>query len=394
MNIQGSPLEKSITSLLEYCRGENWSGYDPYDGLKSRLLLHLPLMKSKVFRLVVTQTIKRSPINFRALLRIPKGESPKACALFCSALIRLSGNGFVKAESLIRPRLDQLMALRSSGYDFTCWGYDFDWQGRSFLLPKFEPNIICTTFGGNALLDAYEKYGEKKHLDAAASAGDFLLHGLRMTREGEGVCLSYTPYDQERIHNANLLGAALLARLFHLTGNTAFRDTATKAMRFSIDKQRADGSWPYGETKTQSWIDNFHTGYNLVALKRISDFLGDPSIAGPLRKGLRFYIERFFTSHGIPKYYASSVWPIDIHSVAQSLVTLCELHALDERTLPLARKVCTWAMENMQNERGDFIYQKTHTRVNRISYMRWSQAWMLYALSIFSGSEAAGNGDS
>ena len=376
-------VEKATVALLEYCKRENWAGYDPYDGLNSRIFGALPLSKSRTFRLIITQAMKRLPVNLRPFLLVPKGESPKACALFCCSLIRLSDIGILKDDSVVSIRLEKLIKLRSKGYQHYCWGYNFDWQSRGFFLPKFEPNIIYTTFAGNALLDAFEKYGEQKFLDAASSAGELLINGLNLTYENGGLCFSYTPWDQAKVHNANLLGAAFLGRMSGLTGRKKFRDIAERAVRFSLSKQSADGSWPYGEGKTQGWIDNFHTGYNLVALKRLSGVLNDETVDDAISRGLEFYVNNFFTADGAPKYYHNRVWPVDIHSVAQSILTLCELAALYKGAIPLAAKVCQWALANMQSKEGYFYYQKTRFYENRISYIRWSQACMLYALAVF-----------
>jgi hypothetical protein len=53
----------------------------------------------------------------------------------------------------------------------------------------------------------------------------------------------------------------------------------------------------------------------------------------------------------------------------------------DESNVNLAHKVYQWAMENMRDDAGYFYYQIQPLYKNRISYMRWSQAWMLLALS-------------
>ncbi len=378
-------VKNVILGLLKYCITENWAGYDPYDALNSRLFAVLPLSKSRLFRLMLTQVMKRSPINLRPLFLIPKEENPKACALFCSSLIRLSNIGVVTDDSLVISRLSRLIELRSTGYTYFGWGYNFDWQSRGFLLPKFTPNIICTTFSGNALLDAYVKYGKTEYLETAVSAGKFIINGLNITQHEDTVCFSYTPIDHSHIHNANLLGAAFLGRLFSLTRERIFYEIAEKAARFSINKQNGDGSWPYGENKAQSWIDNFHTGYNLVALNALKNIMKDSSVSESLLKGYKFYIKNFFTLDGIAKYYHDRVWPVDIHSVAQSLITLCECSDLHESTPLLVKKIFYWSIENLKSDKGYFFYQKTRLSSNKISYMRWAQAWMLYALSILIG---------
>ncbi len=77
-----------------------------------------------------------------------------------------------------------------------CWGYNFDWQNRYNFIPKFSPNIIATTFAGNALLDAYEFNNEHRCFDMALSAGEFILNGLNRTERGDTLCFSYTPSRQ------------------------------------------------------------------------------------------------------------------------------------------------------------------------------------------------------
>jgi hypothetical protein len=46
--------------LMEYCRAEGWAGYDPYDGLSSRLTGASPFSRNWLFRLAVTQVMKRA----------------------------------------------------------------------------------------------------------------------------------------------------------------------------------------------------------------------------------------------------------------------------------------------------------------------------------------------
>jgi hypothetical protein len=374
-------VESTIKSLLNYCAREDWSGYDPYDALNSRFFNALPLSKSKAARIAITQALKRCPINLRRPLLVSKGENPKACALFTSALVRLSRSGILENDSAVLERVKRLMELRSDGYPYVCWGYNFDWQNRVSLLPKYTPNIICTTFGGNALLDAYEKFADRRFLEAATSAGEFIVNGLNVTEEGDGLCFSYTPLDRDQVHNANLLGAAFIGRLSQINGNSRFGLMAERAVRYTLSRQRPDGSWPYGEGKTQRWIDNFHTGYNLVALLKFSQMNRIKELPDFISKGFRFYILNFFTPDGSPKYFHDRVWPIDIHSVAQSIVTLCEFSDFHRDALPLAEKVFQCALLTMRSEKGYFYYQKMRFLKNKISYMRWSQAWMLYALA-------------
>ena len=50
---------------------------------------------------------------------------------------------------------------------------------------------------------------------------------------------------------------------------------------------------------------------------------------------------------------------------------------------PLLDKVLNWTIDNMQDKDGYFYYQINKYFSSKISYMRWAQAWMFYALSTY-----------
>src|SRR5579863_10283135 len=91
-----SDLKNTTLSLLNYCRQNGWAGYEPYDALNSRLFETVPFLDAWLPRLVVTQTLKRSPINIRPLLQISPTQNPKALGLFLSSLVLLGRAGAVE----------------------------------------------------------------------------------------------------------------------------------------------------------------------------------------------------------------------------------------------------------------------------------------------------------
>lgn len=377
---EAATLRGAAQSLLAYCRQSHWGGHDPYDALNGRILQRLGLLSCYAPRLAFTQLLKRAPLNLRGLLRVPCEQNPKGIAVFLAAHVRLFRSGMV-SEAEVRSLATRLLELRSVNQPHSCWGYNFPWQTRTYLVPRYTPNIICTTFAANALLDAYDQFGDPAWLEAAQSSGVFLLEGLNLTREGETLCFSYTPLDRGAIHNASLLGAALLARLHTYQPRHSHASHALAATRYSLVRQRTDGSWPYGEGTKQQWIDSFHTGYNLMALELARQCLGFAECEPAIRKGYQFYLNHFFAPGGVAKYFHNHTWPVDIHSIAQALITLCSLKEYDPRSLPLAQEVCGWALREMRSPEGWFYYQKWPWFTNRINYMRWSQSWMLLALA-------------
>ena len=72
------------------------------------------------------------------------------------------------------------------------------------------------------------------------------------------------------MYNASLLGAKLLSIGYKYTKNKLWYNLSEKATKTIINKQENDGSWIYGEHKVQSWKDNFHTGFNLECIWKVS----------------------------------------------------------------------------------------------------------------------------
>jgi hypothetical protein len=64
------------------------------------------------------------------------------------------------------------------------------------------------------------------------------------------------------------------------------------------------------------------------------------------------------------------------------LVTLSRLHLLEAHK-EIADKVIDWAIKNMQDKKGSFYCPLTKGKSSKISYMRWSNAFMFNALSYY-----------
>ncbi|HWN99185.1 MAG TPA: hypothetical protein VNS63_07945 [Blastocatellia bacterium] len=395
--------ERALARLLRYCRSEGWAGYDPYDGLNSPLVRALTL-NSKTLRTIATQLNKRSPVNLRPLLGIRKELNPKGLALAARALIELlsgqkkgtpaslvAGESGEELESDSRHLLSKLEEVRSDQYSEACWGYNFDWQSRAFFAPRGTPNVVCTVFAAHAFLDWYEATQDSRAFEMAGSSCRFLLDRINRTNDGDKFCFSYTPLDHSRVHNVNLLAAELLARIFASEGREEYRVAAEGALRFTIARQKEDGSWSYGDDRSQEWIDSFHTGFVLVSLRNISAYLGLTDLQTSVEAGYEFYSNRFFLADSTPGYYHDDLYPVDVHSAAQAIITFVEMTDLTPNARQRADRAAAWAIDNLQDSAGFFHFQRRRFYTIKIPYMRWSQAWMLYALSRFYTRDQARN---
>jgi hypothetical protein len=378
-------IEYFFNKLKSYCEKEQFKGWDPYDGLNSKLFQATPLKKWALFRLVQIQSFKRNPINLRKLFLIKKDYNPKALGLFLTTYANLYSiepkQEYLEKLHFFKTKLEE---LKSNGYSGNCWGYNFDWQARRlFLFPKYAPTVVATAFIVYALLDAYEVTMDKQFLDLAVSSAEFVKNDLHRTKKETGFLFSYSSYKgNNTVYNASLLGSKLLARIYFYTKNEEYKELAHQSVLACVKAQNDDGSWVYGELPTQHWIDSFHTGYNIEAIYEYQKYTNTNEFDIAIKKGTEYYLNNFFLDNGTPKYYNNKTYPIDIHSPAQFIVTMCKLD-LFKGQQKLIDKVLYWTINNMQDKKGYFYYQIKKGISSKIPYMRWSQAWMMYAMSFY-----------
>ena len=230
---------------------------------------------------------------------------------------------------------------------------------------------------------AYEITKEVKFLEIASSSAKFVLNDLKRTPHKNGFLFSYSPISgNNRVFNASLLGSKLLSLVFKYTGNSEYIIAAKSSIKAVCESQNKDGSWVYGLLPVQSWIDSFHTGFNLEAIKTYADISNDSEFDKNIERGLDFYMKNFFTEKGIPKYYNNEIYPIDIHCPGQLFVTLSKLNIYNKYNL-ISSKVMKWTLKNMQDEKGFFYYQIKKYFSSKISYMRWSNAFMFNSMILY-----------
>jgi hypothetical protein len=372
-------LTDALRHLESWGRERNWAGTDPYDGLNATRMTW-PLKRSVLGRRVLTQLVKRSPVNLRPLFGIPPGQSAAALAQVASsyALGAIPGE---QGRSCLMETLHRLEELRCDGFDEPCWGYHFDVQTRVFFYPAGSPNTIATAFAGLALLDAHEATREQRLLELATGAGDFFLRHVPQTEDGEGAFFGYLVDDRTPIHNANTLACALLARLAHHTAREDMRAAAEAGLRWTVGRQRSDGSWPYGEQPDLDWVDNFHTGYVLDSLMFSAHAGIDVDGGAALERGLAYYRNALFLEDGTPKYMPDSVYPIDAQCVAQAIQTMTLAGSREPAYGSFAWTVFDFASRHMQRPDGSYIFQRRQRWANAAPHIRWMAAPMLEALT-------------
>lgn len=395
-------LIDSFIRLKSYCETEDYKGWDPYDGLKSKVAnALLPLKHSAILRLCIIQGFKRCPVNLRRIAMVPKEHNAKGIGLFLQGycnLYKMIEKKEVAFKELgttdevlrkIRYLADLLLQMRSDKmfpgkFHGACWGYNFDWQARRlFLFPAHTPTVVATNFCATALMEAYEVTHDKRYLEVALSAARFIIEDLHRSEYKDGFLFSYSKLPgNDTVFNASILGSRLLSYCYKYTGNETYKQLARKSIVACCAGQEEDGSWRYGMLPVQKWRDSFHTGYNLDGLIAYQENTGDNSFDENIAKGFDYYINHFFLDDGTPKYYDNQTYPIDIHCPGQLFVTLSRLHKFGAFR-QTAAKVLQWTIDNMQDPNGYFYYQLKPGMSSKIPYMRWSNAFMFSALSFY-----------
>ena len=374
-----STLKQSADRLIGWIEAHCYCAYDPGDGNNS--YLHALTFNNIMLERLLQQAVYRAPFNLRPILGIRPHTSTKGMGYIawgCLKLFQATGNPDYSRRAV--HCLDWLMKHPSAGFDDYCWGNAFCFSSRGGRLPKGTPTIVWSSLIALAFLEAWETLKDERYLAVARSVARWILT-LPKEMTDTGLCLSYVTYMQSSIHNSNMLGASVLARVGKITGDAGALATAREAMRYSCTRQRPDGSWYYGEAKKFHWIDNFHTGYNLDSLRRYIDCTGDAEYREQLQQGFAFFKKNFFEEDGLPNYYHNQRYPIDIQCAAQGIDTLTFFSDLDPDSLPLAKQVASWTLRNMQSRDGHFHYRHLRWAKVRTPMLHWGQGTMLKAIA-------------
>lgn len=372
----------TVESLQRWLDDHSYRGYDTFDGLNARFVRPLTFNRP-VLRTVLQQGVRRFPLNLRPLLGVTPERSTKGMGFLARGYIRLyQATGDVLWRQRAESMLEWLVANQAPGYSGACWGNHFDYQSRVVFVRKQTPSVVWTSLIGHAFLDAYEVFGEEKYLETARSACVHIERDLGVYHEGESVCIRYFPVPTTQVHNANTLGASLLARTSQYTSNEAWRVLAAKAMLYTAKYQRENGSWYYGEAANLHWVDNFHTAYVLDCLKWYDTTSGDHHFEQQMMSGYQYWKSTFFLADGTPRYYDRKTLPLDIQCCSQAIDTLVFFRDRDPDSVSLALKVAQWTVDNMQDSTGYFYYRRySRWIVNKTPTLHWGQATMMSALA-------------
>lgn len=376
---------KSVDRLNAFVVSENYSGYDPYDILNSWFNFNV---FGKWGPPVAIQVSKKSPFNFRGLAGVKKGINPKGMGLFLKAytlLYRVTKDPEYKKQADYL--FNWLKSNTTSGFSGACWGYNFDWASPGAYHKAFTPSAVVTAFVVDGLYEYYKTFGNEEAAKLIHSAAEYTDKDLPVSELDGGISIAYTHASTGACYNASLLGVETLVKSASLKHRDDYLQKASEAVKFVLNKQKDDGRWNYSVNistgKEREQID-FHQGYVCQSLYRYNKISGanNPEVDAAVKKGLEFYYNNQFFENGRAKWRLPALYPADIHNQSQGIISLAEMKEYSENYLPFAGKIAEWTIENMQDKKGYFYYQKFKNLTNKIPYIRWAQAWMLLAFAV------------
>ena len=384
-----SYIDDILKIILDYNISNNFEGYDKFDGANNFFSQNI-FKNSKWIRFFFQQLVKESPINLRRLLNIKASQNIKGNGIFINALIKfykISKNENYLNEA--RKLLEQQLKLKSKEFKTLAWGHNFIWEGLNFTLPKYYPNITNTIITAEAILEMYKTTCEEYLLEYLDSITESIMKIFPLVfDEDNKIAISYFPFRSYPVCiNIQAFTSAFLIKYFKNNKNDVTKEFADKLMNFVIHSMNDNFSWYYSYPKSDHFLkkdlpDNYHTAFILDSLLDYYNETQNKEILEIYKSGLDYYQKNLFTNDFEYKWNSNSIFPIDIHGGANSIITFSKASILDKRYLDIASKILEWTINNMFNKKEKyFIYRKNRILNSTYRLIRWSDAWMCYAIS-------------
>lgn len=297
-----------------------------------------------------------------------------------------------------REFLEALVEARCPGRQYSGWGYPFDWVTRTGIMRTGTPLITTTPYVYEAFEVVYRIDEDPRWLELMASIADHALHEIPVLDISEGsASAAYNPVDTVfKVVNASAYRAFLLTTAALRFERQEYRDAADRNLKFVLDCQQSDGSWPYAVDGVRDFVDHFHTCFVLKALAKIERLTGDDRCTAAIAAGVDYYVDNLFYEDGLPRPFSKAprmtVYKQELYDYAECL-NLCGLlrnrfPALNGRL----QSTLTDFFDRWQKPDGSFRSRRLRLGWDNVPMHRWAQAQMFRALCSLIPMSARNNG--
>ena len=365
-------------NLNKWFISHNYKGIDPYQ-IDEKYFKKIHIIPGiKIFRKILKPF--HSLIPQKLFTNMEQIYLPKALGLI------IGGNSslyqFTNDTKLLNQNYDIIKILkniRCNGYNEFAWGLPFEWG----VAPRYSANspfAIIQAIIANNLIDFYKIVKNAEVLIIIKSIMEYFLNenGYKILNDNN-IAFYYSPQDNLAVNNIMAVVALALFRYNELDENEEYIIFADKMLNCLLQGQKDDGSWEYalkiGDRKVKT-IDNRHSGFIIESLCQLSKYSDNQEIKPAYNKFKEYYLNNLF-SEGLPKWSPTQIYPIDIHDVAQAIITLSEIGEFEK-----ARQVIDFSFEKMFNGTDEFYFKYFEDeKVNKTVFFRWAQAWMYKAIN-------------
>jgi hypothetical protein len=287
--------------------------------------------------------------------------------------------------------LRALQASRSPDYKEYAWGYPFDWVTRNGIMPRQTPLITSTAYMFEAFQQVNRIAPSQEWLTVLASIARHASTDFKDFRTSErGSSCSYNPHDKGGVINAAAYRSFLLTSAAQELGVSEYGAQADRNLRFVLENQNPDGSWPYAVDGVRDFVDHFHTCFVMKALAKIHHLTGDAETLEALRRGVAYYLAHLFDASGMPRPFAKAprltVYKNELYDCAEC-INLCLL--LRDRFPQLDQTLHTVVggiMEQWVKSDGSFRSRKLLAGWDNVPMHRWAQSQMFRSLAFYTAS--------
>lgn len=383
-------IENTLCSIVDYNVKHNFEGYDKFDGINNMFNRGL-LKNNRLLGFFFQQLVKESPVNLRKVLGVKRTQNIKGNALFIRALARMAD--YFQESSYLDTAIQlaqHQVTLASADFETLAWGHNFNWEGVSYTLPAFYPNITNTIFSGKAFLALYATTNDVRHLEVAVSAKESIMHVFaKLYESADELALSYFPFESRPIViNIQAMAAEFLFMINKHLKDVAVEAFATRLINFVLKTRTENHSWYYHHPRKNYWVkkdypDNYHTAFILDSLLTAYEATERKDVFEAYKLGLDYYKTVLFTADGAPRWNEKHTWPADIHGAASAIIALANsLKASGcEDNRAFVDNILEWTFRKMYNHRKQyFVYRKNKLLTYNYRLNRWSDAWMNLAL--------------
>lgn len=376
-------ISRSINRLLKWI-DHSYLGWDPYDALNSVRFNHFQKWPD-LCKIAIIQVNKASPINFRSILAIQPGIDTKGISIFLQGYCKLYDSGIPgpleEDGPVLYSKLIKEKILNNNTISWSSHYFNYINIKGSILTPD-TPDLI----GSSNAMKAICQYADHKDLDIEHIIDKYYNYLVNNFDHDHG-CFAYGHHIKNKYVpnlDAEVISSYRYAK--RIVENDDINRLCLVSLKKLIEYQNNDGSWYYSyyhDGKNRKQLD-FHQGYIINGLIDSIDVYPnmENEIVESIGRAVNSY-DSIFSSDGRGYYRYPRRYPTDIHNQAQGIITYSKLYDLFEsrRFNDMSKIICKWTIENMQDPTGYFYFQRGRLLANKIPYMRWSQAWMMLALS-------------